>query len=339
LVKNWIYGVTVAEIISPKSWQLVADIGGTHARFAKKQDRSNKLFEIASVRVSGHEHFYRALAEYLRESNGGEWDALPAAACFAVATRIDDEEIRFTNSSWVFNRLEVSEMLGGIHLELINDFAAKGYGISELTHEDWQQLGGTDPLPGKPVGIIGPGTGLGISIVVPTDQSYVVLDGEGGHVDFAPITKEEYQVLEILAARFGRVSVERLLCGNGLVNIYQALGSIQQIEPMHTTPEAVSKAGMDGSDVLARHALHLFCRVLGSVAGNLALTAGALGGVYITGGIVPAILDFFHSSEFRARFEHKGRFRDYLARIPVRVVTRQDLGLLGAANRLTLAGH
>ncbi len=329
----------MAETTSRKSWQLVADVGGTNARFAKKLGGSNRLFEIATTSVSGHEHFSMALAEYLKDKNSGEWEALPAAACFAVACRVDHDEIRFTNSPWVFTRDEVVAMLGGTTLELINDFAAKGYGIAELSHEDWQQVGGTNPVPDKPAVIIGPGTGLGVSIVVPAHECYVVLDGEGGHVDFAPLTREEFAVMEILAARFGRVSIERLLCGNGLVNIYQALGSIRQVEAKQSTPEAVSKAGMNGSDALAAQTLQLFCRVLGSVAGNLALTAGALGGVYITGGIVPGMLDFFRASEFRARFEAKGRFCNYLARIPVRVVTRQDLGLLGAANRLTLAGH
>lgn len=323
------------------AWQLVADIGGTNARFAKKQAGSNALFDISTLSVAGHAHFTAALAQYLESSHasrGKGWAPLPESACFAVACRVDHEMIRFTNSSWTFTRAEVSAMLGGVVPDLVNDFAALGYGICELSATDWQQFGGLEPVAGKPVAVLGPGTGLGVSLVVPTQTGFVVVDGEGGHVDFAPITAGECRVLEVLAARFGRVSVERLLSGAGLVNIYQALADIRRQKAALTRPEEITAAAMAG-EYMAKETLHMFCRVLGSVAGNLALTAGALGGVYITGGIVPGMLEFFAASDFRTRFEAKGRFRNYLARIPVRVVTRQDLGLLGAANKLTLAGH
>lgn len=333
------HGAIMGKAGTGKPWQLVADIGGTNARFARKQYGSNALQDITTISVAGHAQFSSALSVYLAGNRTGQWSDTPEAACFAVACRVDHEEIRFTNSPWTFTRTELSTLLGGTTPELINDFAAKGYGIAELSGADWVQVGGTEPVSNKPAVILGPGTGLGVSMVVPTQSGFVVVDGEGGHVDFAPVNAEEFRVLEILASRFGRVSVERLLCGAGLVNINHALGTIRQEDVRLTTPEAIVAAGTSGNDSLAVATLALFCRVLGSVAGNLALTAGALGGVYITGGIVPAMLAFFQDSGFRARFEDKGRFRDYLARIPVRVVTRQDLGLLGAANRLTLAGH
>lgn len=321
------------------NWHLVADIGGTNARFAKKTSGSNTLFDIATITVADHAHFTAALANYLDHNTGKEWAPLPECACFAVACRVDHEEISFTNSLWSFTRAEVRQLLKGASLDLINDFAANGYGIAELGPDDWQQVGGAEALVNKPAVILGPGTGLGVSIVVPVANGFVVVDGEGGHVDFAPIDAEEYRVFEILSGRFGRVSVERLLCGAGLVNIYLALAESNGGKMPYASAKAISAAGRDGTDALAVATLHLFCRVLGSVAGNLALTAGARGGVYITGGIVPGMLDFVRASDFRARFENKGRFHDYLASIPVRVVTRQDLGLVGAANWLTLAGH
>lgn len=323
-----------------QSWQLVGDIGGTNARFARKAAGSNDLVDVLGFSVSGHEKFTDALAECLdRLADDMAWTAKPDAACFAVASRPDQEKIRFTNSSWTFSRSEVQEMLNGSPLVLINDFAANGYGITEIADDDWQQVGGGDAVPDKPMAILGPGTGLGVSLVVPAGESFVVVDGEGGHVDFAPINPEEYRILEMLKDRFGRVSVERLLCGPGILNIYQVLAEIRGQTATLKQPEEITLQGQSGKDYLAIEALKIFCRVLGSTAGNLALTTGAQGGVYITGGIIPAMLGFFMNSEFRERFEAKGRFREYLEPIPVRVVTRQDLGLLGSANRLALEGY
>ena len=319
-----------------KSWQLVADIGGTNARFARKQPGENRLLDITSFNVAGHENFTLALSECLATlAKDPAWEALPSAACFAVACRVDHEQVRFTNSPWHFTRTEVADMLGQIAPILINDFAAKGYAIQQLQANDWVQVGGQKSKPEKPVAILGPGTGLGVSLLVPTHDSFVVVDGEGGHMDFAPVSTLEYQILDRLAHRFGRVSLERLLCGAGLVNIYQALSEISHRHPALTRPEDISRLGQSGDDDIATSTLKVFCSVLGSVAGNLALTAGTLGGVYVTGGIIPGMLAFLKASDFRQRFEAKGRFQEYLSQIPVRVVTRQDLGLLGSANRLT----
>lgn len=325
---------------SGSPWQLVADIGGTHARFARKRPGENRLLEVLGFNVAGYAQFHEALDACLDSLAGdGRWAPLPEAACFALACRVDEDAVRLTNSAWHFSRADVRHRLGDAPLALINDFAATGYGIGELSAGDWHQVGGGEAVAGKPVAVLGPGTGLGVSLVVPAGDSIVVVDGEGGHVDFAPVSDEEIEVLSVLGKRFGRVSVERLLCGTGILNIYQALAELRRQAPTLAMPEAISGAGTSGRDALAADAMALFCRVLGSVAGNLALTAGTRGGVYITGGIVPAMLDFLERSDFRRRFEAKGRFSGYLAPIPVRVVTRQDLGLLGAANRLTLDGY
>jgi glucokinase len=325
---------------SCQTWSLVADIGATNARFARKVSGSNQLLDITTVIVAGHENFTYALSYILasmRENNN--WSALPTAACLGLAARVDHEEISFLNSHWHFTRTALNEILQAESIDLINDFAAKGFGVLELSATDWVQVGGKQAQQNKPIAIIGPGTGLGVSMAIPGKNHLTVVDGEGGHVDFAPLDGLEHQIQEILSTQFDRVSAERLLCGAGLINIYKALAKIRDKPAPLATAESISLQGQQGSDPLSEETLSLFCRILGSVAGNLALTAGTLGGVYITGGIVPGMLDFFARSAFRERFEAKGRFSDYLTDIPVRVVTRHDLGLLGAANKLTLAGY
>ena len=323
-----------------KDWSLVADIGGTNARFARKLPGKNSLMDQVNISVSGHANFIHALASVLEDFSKDEtWSATPSLACFAVACRVDHEEISFLNSPWAFTRSEVKNLLGSIDLDVINDFAANGYGIGELSASDWLQVGGHEAIPDKPVVIIGPGTGLGVSLVVPRPEGNVVVDGEGGHVDFAPTDALEYQVLEVLKKQFGRVSVERLLSGSGILNIYQALAAIEGVDSLLQEPEAISGEGIAGTDPLAEQTMSLFCAVLGSVAGNLALTTGALGGVYIAGGIVPGMVDFLSKSDFRERFDEKGRYRDYMKKIPTRVIIRHDLGLIGAGVNLTQHGH
>jgi len=321
-----------------KPWHLVADIGGTNARFARKACDSNALTDITRISVAGHENFIHALEECMEAmAKDSSWEQYPEEACFAVACRTDHDEISFTNSPWHFSRRAVSSALGKVRLQLINDFAAQGYAISKLGEDDWVQVGGLEPETGKPIAILGPGTGLGVSLVVPAGQSFSVVDGEGGHVDFAPLDDDEYAVLNVLKDRFGRVSVERLLSGSGILNIYQALCLLGHKNAVQKSPEEISEAALHATDGVAVETLHMFCRVLGSVAGNVALTAGTRGGVYITGGIVPAMRDFFINSGFRQRFEDKGRFSDYLGTIPVRLVINETLGLVGAANRLAMA--
>jgi len=333
--------------MNPIPWRLVADIGGTNARFARLvgSGADAKLSAVHSYGVAEYARFNDVLAQYLQyQQTDGDvvtgYDELPKAVCFAVACPPDQQVIRFTNSNWRIDRDEISGLLQQTPVTIINDFAAMGYAVPFLTEADWVQVGGADAVAGKPMGILGPGTGLGVSLVVPAGNTFQVVAGEGGHVDFAPVDALEVEVLGIMLARFGHVSVERLLSGMGIVNIYQSLAELRGVDAVLTAPEAVSRAALADEeadeDTLARDALALFCRTLGSVAGNLALTAGTQGGIYITGGIVPRMLDFFTQSDFRSRFEAKGRFRDYLAPIPVRVVTRQDLGLLGAARKLAL---
>jgi len=322
------------------AWNLVADIGGTNARFAYEDPEERTLRCVRIYSVAEHESFAGALDAYLIEVAADGRPGLPSAACLGVASAVDSDLIRFTNSPWYLDRTELSRRLGTT-VTLINDFAAVGYGVTQLSADDWFDLGGRAPLATHPIAVLGAGTGLGVCLIVPDGDRYTVIEGEGGHADFPPVDAQEIAVLQILMARFGRVSTERLLSGAGIVNIYTALAELAGRPPEHDSAAAITEAALGGIDSLAVRTLEMFCRVLGSAAGNLALTFGARGGVYIAGGIAPRFREFLARSEFRARFEAKGRFSSYLRPIPVRLVTREHVGLEGAAIllRQTRAGR
>lgn len=314
-----------------KPWYLLADIGGTNARFALAAVGSGDIQECFTVAVADHSTFISALQCYLSKIEAlGAWERTPAAACLAIACATDRDVAAFTNSDWRIDRRDVTRLLESNHLHLINDFEALGYAVAGFAAADWQQIGAGDVRHGSPIAMLGAGTGLGVCAVLPTEPKPQVLSGEGGHVDFAPADSQELHILQLLLTRYPRVSLERLLSGVGLQNIYWALTQINDAEHRQATPADISGAALAGSDVIAREALKVFCRVLGSAAGNYALCYGALGGVYIAGGIAPRIIDFLRDSEFRERFLAKGRFQEYLSDVPTRIVTRQDSGLLGA---------
>ncbi len=314
-------------------WNLVADIGGTNARFAYEDLEDTELQCVRTYSVAEHSSFVGALDTYLEEVAEQGYSNLPDAVCLGVASAVKSDVIQFTNSPWSLDRRALSRRLG-TPVVLINDFAAVGYGVAELRPQDWFSLGGGTPEPDQPIAVLGAGTGLGVCTLVPVAGHFHVIEGEGGHADFAPVDPQEIAILQRLNARFGRVSVERLLSGAGIVNIYTALAELSGRKPEHDSAAAITGAALEGVESLAVRALEVFCRVLGSTAGNLALTVGARGGVYIAGGIAPRFKSFLGRSEFRARFEAKGRFSTYLRDIPVRLVTRDNVGLEGAVNLL-----
>src|SRR5690606_21338718 len=287
-------------------WYLVADIGATNARLAVADLTSGRLQHVTTYQVAAYPDFALVLQEFLAVvAAAGRWRESPEAACLAVASVIDGDRAALTNSPWILHRPAIAGLLATEFVALINDFVAVGHGVADLVAADWRQLGGARPEAGKPVAVLGPGTGLGMCALVPADTGYVVVDSEGGHVDFAPVTAREMDVLAVLAAHFGRVSVERLLSGPGIVNIYRALAQLADVPAGDRGPADILTAVLAGSDGLAVETLNIFCGVLGSVAGNLALTLGAKGGVYIAGGIVPRMLDLLERSDFRHRFEAK----------------------------------
>lgn len=320
-----------------KQWNLVADIGGTNARFGVADYNSQQMKFIASYSVLDHVQFSDVLRHFLKAVHAsGEWLDLPEAACLAVACAVESDFVQFTNSSWVIERKQLCALLNTSNVHLINDFMAVGYGISVLKPKDWVQVGAGQPVPNKPIVVLGPGTGLGVCSLIPVGTGYQVVDGEGGHVDFAPVNDQEAEVLAVLRQKHSRVSIERLLSGQGIVNIYQSLAVLAGQQAVYQSPAEITSAALHQSDELAIETLHFFCRTLGSVAGDLALTLGAKGGVYLAGGILPRFIDFFKRSDFQRRFLAKGRFSDYLSDIPLRVVTKENLGLSGALKKLTV---
>jgi len=320
-----------------KPWNLVADIGGTNARFAVHDINNDDIKNIIVLSVEKYPHFLTALTDFIDqiEQKGG-WEPLPGAACLAVACPVDGEIIRLSNSHWSINKTELSQQLNNINVDIINDFSAIAYSISSLQSEEWYQLGGGTPQADKPVAILGPGTGLGMCTMVPVDKGFLILDGEGGHIDFAPTSTQEVAILTELNKRFQRVSIERLLSGAGIINIYQALCKIKSAKEFHNTAQDISTAAINGKDKIAVEALSVFCRVLGSIAGNLAMITGAKGGVYIAGGIVPRIINFIDNSECRSQFEDKGRFESYVKQIPLRILLKDQPGLHGAMQKIKL---
>jgi glucokinase len=214
---------------------------------------------------------------------------------------------------------------------VVNDFAANAVAVPHLSEDDVLQVGGGAPVKDAPIGVIGPGTGLGVSAFVPSANGGAMIAGEGGHVTMAPATPQESALLDLMRSRFDHVSAERVLSGPGLVNLYNALCELSETPAASYSAEQITNENVWNADPRTQEATSLFCAMLGTVAGNLALTFGARGGIYISGGIVPRISAFFAQSEFRARFEAKGRLNAYVAAVPTYVITRPLPVLLGAA--------
>ena len=319
----------------PTHYHLVGDIGGTNARFAFVPPGASRPTALAKYPVADFSCFDDVLARLLTDwRERGLPETGPDKTCLAVAAPPHLDTISFTNSPWRFDRALLERHLQRSSITIINDFAAVARALPALTDSDVEQIGAGASSAGAPMVAIGPGTGTGVATVV--YDSYgnpLVVDGEGGHVDYAPISDMEFEVLKRLRARFGRVSIERLLCGAGIVNIYQALGDIRGLPAELVSPEDIGTAAQRDNP-LAAEAMAMFFAVLGSSAGNLALTTGAMGGVFIAGGIAPRYIDLLRRSDFRARFLAKGRFADYNTNIGTFVITHEDPGLLGAALHL-----
>ncbi|MDE1188511.1 MAG: glucokinase [Pantoea sp.] len=310
-------------------YALVGDVGGTNARLALCEVETGAISQAKTFSTSDYDNLEAVIRHYLDEQKQDIKDG-----CIAIACPITGDWVEMTNHDWAFSTKQMKESLGFAHLEIINDFTAISMAVPMLAENDVIQFGGKAPVQDKPIAIYGAGTGLGVSHLVHVDKRWVSLPGEGGHVDFAPNSEEEAGILEVLRAELGHVSAERVLSGSGLVNLYRAIVKSDQREPENLKPKDVTERALKDSCIDCRRALSLFCVIMGRFGGNLALNLGTFGGVYIAGGIVPRFLDFFKASGFRAAFEDKGRFRDYLVDIPVYMITHDQPGLLGAGAHL-----
>jgi glucokinase len=309
---------------------LIGDIGGSNARFALAE-RPNRFSAPRVLPTDAFATIGEAIAAYLANEQPA---TAPEQAVLAVAAPITADQVTFTNSPWSFSVASLQQQLGIARLQLINDFVACALAIPHLDERDRCQIGSGTPVPGAPIALIGPGTGLGVSALVPSANGYVPLQSEGGHVTMAAENAREDAVLSIMRARFDHVSAERVLSGPGLVNLYNALCELSGARATASTAAQISDPRLGGEDPHARAAKAMFCDMLGGVAGNLALTLGARGGVYIAGGIVPKLGNYFSQSNFRARFLAKGRLASYLASVPTYVVLHPWPALIGAATLL-----
>lgn len=308
---------------------LIADIGATNARFALVLDgrvtaeRTLRCADFPSP-AEAAEHYLESAPAPLRPDRGA----------FAIASPVTGDLIRMTNLTWEFSISGVRRALGFDRLDVINDFTAAALSVPELAEDERVQVGDGAPVPGAPVGVIGPGTGLGVSALIPGPSGWTALATEGGHVTMAPVSDREGQVLAELRKIYDHVSAERVVSGMGLQNLYTALMLLDGREPEPLDPADISARGLDRSDVYCHEALEMFCAMLGTVAGNLALSLGARGGLYVMGGIVPRLLPFFSHSRFRKRFVEKGRMRDYLGPVPTYIVTHPYPAFLGLTAQL-----
>jgi glucokinase len=314
---------------------LIADVGATNARFAVVS--TEKGFQNARVLAcEDYPSIDAAIAAYLdNELPQTDAQRLEAAA-LAVAGPVTGDRVALTNHPWSFSIDELRARLALDQLHVINDFAAVALAMPYLDADERLQVGGGEPLAGAPIGILGPGSGLGVSGLVLTPTGWLPLPGEGGHATMAPANSRESAVLDRMRARFEHVSAERVLSGPGLVDLYKSLTEIDGTPAVPFTAAQISDPGICEGDARCREAVDIFCAMLGTVAGNLALTLGARGGVYIAGGIVPKLGGTFAASAFRERFEAKGRLRPYVARIPTYVVTHPFPAFLGLAALLTV---
>lgn len=312
--------------------RLIADIGGTNARFALVYPGIDTPQETRVLSCDDYDGLAEAAIAYLEETAP---PTPPLTGAFAVACPVLGDQIEMTNRDWAFSRAELESRLGLERLDVINDFIAVALSVPLLTDKHKVAVGGGKAAFGTPIAVIGPGTGLGVAGLLASGDGWHPLPTEGGHITMSPANGKESRVLDWLRDRYGHISAERVVSGPGLLNLYQALAALEGRPPALTSPHEVTQ-GAQAGDPLAYESLRMFLAMLGTVAGNLALTLGARGGVLIAGGIVPTLIKQLLASEFRHRFEDKGRFKSYLAAIPVHVITHPYpafAGLTGLALR------
>jgi glucokinase len=309
----------------------VADVGGTHARFALAGIERGKVVSLGdpiTLKTAEHGSFQLAWQEFGRR--GGI--ELPSELAIAFAGPVGGEVLKLTNNPWVIRPALIKERLGVDRYVVVNDFGAVAYAVATLPDEHFRHLCGPDrPLPKEGVtSIVGPGTGLGVAALLRKGDGYEVIETEGGHVDFAPLDLLEDQILGQLRRHFRRVSVERVAAGQGLWNLYEALGAIEGLDLTFHDEKELWTAALGGSDSLATAALDRLCLSLGAVSGDMALAQGA-NAVVIAGGVGLRLADYLPRSGFRDRFIAKGRFERRMDEMPVKLITHPQPGLFGAA--------
>lgn len=303
---------------------LLADIGGTHARFSLANERG--FGPITTLETEDYEDAGAAIQTFLDQNRLA---APPRTAALACAGPVEQGFVQLTNRDWHVDAAELQSRLGIDEVALVNDFAAVAWAIPALKDGDLFRIGGGTSVAGAPAAVLGPGTGLGVAGYVPHEGGATVIVGEGGHVTLPATTRLETELFAELHKELDHLSAERVLSGDGLERLYRSLARLTGDRAPERGAAGITDAALARSCGTSQAALDMFCALLGAFAGNVALTFGARGGIYLAGGIVPKIVDYVAASEFRQRFEAKGRFRDYLACIPVWVVLHPEPAFLG----------
>ncbi len=309
--------------------RLLADIGGTNTRFAMQSQPGGPIEHLQVTPSDAHASLLDAIRAYL----ASQQLPAPRAGAIGIAVPVTGDEVRMTNHHWSFSVSALKAALGLERLLVLNDFAVLALALPRLSPEDLRAVGGGSPAAQAPLAVIGAGTGLGMAGLLPRpDGRFVAVGGEGGHGSLAAADEFEDRVVARLRQRFGHASAERALSGPGLENLHEAIAALAgESTELLAAPE-ITRRALAGEDARCRQAVDLFFSFLGGAAGNLALTLGARGGVYISGGVTPRLLPLIDASPFRRRFEAKGRFAAYLAPIPTWVIDAEfSPGLIGAA--------
>ena len=308
--------------------RLVGDVGGTHARFGVVAAAGEGVTQIGEFACDDHGSLEDAVDNYLRESRV----APPAACAIAIATPVTGDRVSMTNRDWSFSIESLRLRLGVDRLLVVNDFTALALALPSLARDELEPVGAGEAMAGEALALLGPGTGLGVGCLLAAGGGALPLASEGGHATLSAGDEREERVIAALRREFGHPSAERALSGAGLVNLYRFACVEADRAPLPLSPSDVTARALAGSDPACTEAVELFFALLGGVAGNLALTVGARGGVYIAGGIVPRLGDWIHRSQFRDRFDAKGRFRGYLSAIPVWLIRPKSPPALRGAN-------
>lgn len=316
---------------SPTASCLLGDIGGTHARFALVHGNGSPITQAVTLPTGQFPDLAAAATCYLQQV--GQTDI--RQACIAIANPIDGDLLKMTNNHWQFSIETTRKSLGLDSLHMLNDWEAMAMAAPALKGSDLEQIGSGEPVPDAPKGLIGPGTGLGVSSLVRSRRGdWVPIAGEGGHVSMSSTCEREASILRILWRTHPHVSVERVVSGMGLENLYRAICELNGTEAESLVAAQVTERALATQDVACEEALDRMCRLLGNAAANLALTLGARGGIYLGGGVIGRLGDYFAQSGFRAAFEAKGRFENYMKRIPTYVIRAEQPALIGCAMAL-----
>jgi len=303
---------------------VLADVGGTNVRFAVLED--GKLGPVAHMAVADYQRFSDALAAFMARRA----DPRPIRhALFGVAGVVESERCALTNNPWVVAASELSSRFGFADVHIVNDFEAVAWSLPRFIPGDLRMIGGDEPKANAPMVVLGPGTGFGVAAYIRREQGDLVLRSEGGHATLPSGSSREDAIIAKLRERFGHVSVERALSGAGLENLYHVIASLESQSVPDRTAAEIAQAAAAGRCAISQAALDTFCGLLGAVAGNLALGFGAQGGVYVAGGIAPHLRDYLPGSQFRLRFEAKGRLTPYLKAIPVYLILHDDPAFVG----------